>query len=967
MKKIISIILTVVLCASFCVVPVFAEYSPAENFALALNMTDKEGYVPGKTITRAEFAEIIANICNLMDANRNFKLWQEYVYGSDNNNTVITDGAEMIFDDVDSSLPQYDAIMKVYKFGYMNGMTESHFGPNYDITMGEVLKVVVSMLGYEEMAKIKGGYPNGYIQAANTIKLTSGMKFAPSDYATYEMTAQLIYNALDIPVYEIGAIGDDYIDYVKSDETFLKARLGLERAEGIMTDNGISSIYGSSKAGEDAVIVNGVSVFVEKCGYARDFLGRNVEVYYMEDGGKNHLVYACVSQYDKAITINAKDFVSLRNGEFTYFDGKGKTETEKASKAKLVYNGAALGTWQTSLLENIKFGDITIVSTEGNSTYDLIIANDYMVGKVAKKDNATRKVYAEDLFSGMSAVKTLDLSDTNDAMVSVVDAKGNPLTFDDIETDDIVSVLKSRNNEALKVVVSKAKQTDFVLVDYSQSDEFEMIGENQSFVIENYENIKDAERLTVGVSYTIYFDFMGNAVWYSSSASAAPSRKGILMDVDNGGSGFTDEYYIRIYSARGKIEDYTLEERVTINGSRYDADEAMDIIADNVTDAILFGTNEEETKIKAIVTPLGFGEPDSDNRGWYRVLPKMPTTEAEVEEYCNSEGGHSGTFCKTWADYTSNHGYDYSEHGAKIFGKRFAYVNSSVVFKIPNDSKSYSDEKFFSVNLHAFLGDNKKNQINGYATDRLSLAPEVLVVASDATGGAKAAKEYTRFLISKVFNTVDDEGDNVVGLKGIYFDHASRSAKETTFYMNEDTVFLGSGTAPTALPNGYRPPDEENDGVYKFDKSGPAELSAGDIIGFSLTGDTLISSIRLCYDYSTGFRYSCGSNNNDSVSLLDTAVGYPAYVKDGLVKLAINGTDPSLCEDPDYTFDLSKFRTQKLATNCIFVVEATPSGVSVKKASVDEIISYKDSGALPSKLALLSHYGDLNYGTVIYR
>ncbi len=966
MKRILSIILTVALCLSICSFPALADYSPAENFALALNMTDKDTYVPGKTITRAGFAEIIARMCNLMDANKNFKLWQEYVYGADNNDTVITDWGGDAFMDVDPSLPQYDAIMKVYKYGYMNGMTETHFGPNYDITMAQVVKVMVSMLGYDPMAEVKGGYPNGYIQAASTIKLTSGMSFAGDDYATYEQVAQIIYNALDIPVYEIGAIGEDYVDYVKSENTFLTERLGLERAEGILTDNGITSLYGVSKAGKDAIVVGDTTILVEDCLYARDYIGKQVEAYYMPTSGKNHLVYACVSEDDESITIDARDFSGYQNGRFTYFNENGKLESESLTKAKLIYNGAALGTWSTAILSGIMFGDITIVSTSGDRNYDLIIANDYMVGKVTKKDAATGKVYAEPFYTGMESIRTIDLSEASGAVSTIYDSNGNIVDFEDIMAGDVVSVLKSDSKsagKALKVIVSANKIASFTLTDYEISDKLTIKNADEAYEIEYNKKLNKPDTLVIGDSFAVYFDFMGNAVWYEKVSAGTATKKAILLDSANDPNGLDSVSYIRLYTDAGKVITPQLAERVWVNGKKYDADEVKALVGPSISEPVLYELNAEETELKAIITPLAYGEADTDNRGWYAVTPKIELMADKIT-------------ATDWATHISENGYVYSASNGYLFSGKFGHSTSkTVTFSIPNDAAKFDDEKMFSVNSTGFMVD-ERYIVNGYSNDRLSLVPEVLVTASNSKAGARDVKDYTAFLVSKVYSTLDADGEEVTALKGIYFDYIARTSKEMTFTMSEETVFIGPKVNGTVL-NLDSLPDDGSQPIYKtkqpytFNASGPAEIEAGDIIRFATTSDGVISSIRLCYDKSTGNTFSSGSRNKyaggPEVSQNETVVATPAILKGSTLKFAINGTDPALFDDKDAGFDETKFRVMTIGTGWIYIVEESAKGLIVKKGTLDDIITYEVSGEANSNVILLSQYGNLNYGTVIYR
>lgn len=970
MKRIVSFILTMALMLSFCAMPAFADYTPAENFALALNMTDAQNYVPGKTITRANFAEIIAKLCNLMDANKNYKLWQEYVYGADNNNTVITDWGGDVFADVDPSLPQYDAVMKVYKSGYMNGMTETHFGPNYDITMAEVLKVIVCMLGYGEMAEAKGGFPTGYTQVASSIKLTTGIGYAPADYATYSQVADLIYNALDIPVYEIGGINGDGIDYVKSGETFLQACLGLERAQGIMTDNGISSLYGTSAAGEGNVIVGGKKIIVENCGYAAEFLGRQVEAYYMVDSNKNHLVYACISENDDAITIDASQYSNYSGNVFSYFDENGKLCSESLSRVKLIYNGAARTTsWTNAVFSNILFGDITICSTTGNG-YDVVMINDYAVGMVTKKDPNTKKIYTDDLYTGMTSVKTIDVSGENGERIIIEDAAGNALGFDDVLVGDVVSVLESDRGDFVKVVVSRDTVKDFVLASYEVSNELVLKSADAEYTLEFNSRLDAPDILTAGTAYTLYFDFMGNLVWYEAGASGATAamKTGVLLNAVSSSNGLNSQDAVRIYTKDGKVAAFNLDKKVKLNGSSEDASAAITAIQANITDAILYETDADGLVLKSIVTPLDYLAPDPDKRGWYRVTRNVALLEANITE-------------ASWTDHVNANGYIYDINTGHMGGS-FIYKKSATdIYNIPNAATAFDNEKMFSVNATTIKSTSgAHNLFVGYSKDRLSLSPEVLVTASEAgtgsAGGVRDVGEGYAFLVNKVYNTIDADGEEVTSVKGIYL--TKGSSKEASYVITENTVFVsaqqnGNG-AVYAVDAGVVGTIVTTPVAYDYYNSGPAEIEPGDIIRFSLSADGSFASIRLCYDHSTGNYFSSGHRNGTISgdgsfinSKNDTRVTYPAYMRGNTGKFAFSAADVSLYDDPAYAFDAARFRPIQVNSATIYIVEDIPQGVSIKKGTLEDIITYEDIGSVPNKVVLLSNSGTENYGAIIYR
>ena len=78
--------------------------------------------------------------------------------------------------------------------GYDNDDKTVSFRPYDTITLRDIIKVLVSMLGYEPMARINGGYPMGYLETARSIGLLTNQN--PEAEATAGDAAALVYKAL---------------------------------------------------------------------------------------------------------------------------------------------------------------------------------------------------------------------------------------------------------------------------------------------------------------------------------------------------------------------------------------------------------------------------------------------------------------------------------------------------------------------------------------------------------------------------------------------------------------------------------------------------------------------------------------------------------------------------------------------------------------------------------------------------
>lgn len=129
------------------------------------------------------------------------------------------------FEDVSAHNPHTGSIDFVAQQKIMNGYSENLFLPDKDITYHEVLKTVVSLLGYEPLAEQKGGYPQGYISVANELGLT--MLPAGVDYLlTKEEIAKILLKATDVPLMVQTSYGET-VAYEISKDT-LKSKYLLE-------------------------------------------------------------------------------------------------------------------------------------------------------------------------------------------------------------------------------------------------------------------------------------------------------------------------------------------------------------------------------------------------------------------------------------------------------------------------------------------------------------------------------------------------------------------------------------------------------------------------------------------------------------------------------------------------------------------------------------------------------------------
>ena len=74
------------------------------------------------------------------------------------------------------------------------------FNPDENIPTEEFIKMVICLLGYQDVAEKQGGNPHGYLMQASQLGVTNGVSIATGRYITREDAVHMLYNSLDIPL-----------------------------------------------------------------------------------------------------------------------------------------------------------------------------------------------------------------------------------------------------------------------------------------------------------------------------------------------------------------------------------------------------------------------------------------------------------------------------------------------------------------------------------------------------------------------------------------------------------------------------------------------------------------------------------------------------------------------------------------------------------------------------------------------
>ncbi len=809
MKKFTSLLILFVLMFSSFAVTSAASFSDTNDEAVEViaglglvNGYEDGTFLPENTLTRAEFAQIIANLYSY--GTDEVRAWKEIFFREESEDLELVVSfekeKESIYSDVETNHWAYGPIMTVTELGLMTGMGNGEFHPESPVTLEQVYKVMICILGYNIRAVAKGGWPSGYRAVATELKLNSGVN--SSGNALRGDVARIIYNAFDVEILQLDGVGESNTYHTIAGETFLTQEIGVTYVEGLMTDNGISDLEGVTNGYDMNITVGGRTLrLTEETQYLRDFLGRNVKVFYKYDDDNNTVVYGQLYGDEEIVTFDAKDFVDYTVSEIVYTDKNDNRKTLKlASGTKMIYNKTGLDTFSKSTFE-VNKGTVSVVKT-GSSGYDLIIVDAYTTFYVDSVDTVNKKLYS---ITTLYKNGILDLSD-EDKNYTIYTEDGKTADFNYLSSGMILSI--SESDGYTGIYVSGTKVNGFMISDLYTENDIQLIGNGtDSYALSgDFIELKGLSGVKVGKTYTLYIDAFGEVVNIAEEKDGgviAALMVGIKAD-----GGLSDDVSMKYFTQEGEMKISYLADKVTfkneagVETSYKDASQIEGLMT-NYSGLIRIGydSNKDINYIELAGIQKAF---DNDENRLVRL--RISDTVEPTE--------------KVTAYYKIHQGFE---------GKVIVSGNTKV-FRYNPDMKE-DDDQYAISNIGVFSND-ARYEIFAYTTVADSHVADFIVYEDEVTKGIGPSNK-TFALIKNIKKGLNDKGDPVNVITAFV-----NGPYETKLYC-EDEV----------LNNIYD--IWERTEVYEGDTyiGGKYKLEMGDIIRYSTLADGVtLDKIYLIFD-----------------------------------------------------------------------------------------------------------------------
>ncbi len=537
MKRILAFILATLVCfsAAFSVSATEISNKKTENKSVSLLAAldvlrgDENGdYLLDKAVNRAEFTTFVIRVMGLEQTAKN----QNYVSP---------------FIDVADEHWAKNVICMAADMGLIQGVGNGYFEPDREVTLQEAVKILVSVLGYQTIAEQNGGYPEGYSKTAMQIGLLKKLSLSGNSYLNRSDTCLLLGNALLTEVY--------------SDAFGLTGKNALEEFLHLTTIRGTITAtpgYQRDKSLNGKIELNGV---VYECvdAFADDYIGYDVKAY-VSDDDENVIYHIEPASAAETVTVDAEDIdPRTTTSEFIYLDEEGEDESlSLASPLSVFYNGVILSDNEVNNAALCpETGSVSLRDGDGDGSYETVLLEVY-------EDYVLNYINEDRLFAKFG--KTLDV---NNAKTMRIFKDGVEVTLEELENGDVLSVMQSRNQKVIKIVVSSEGKVGFVSM-------ISRLGNGQEvYTLDSEENgsIKfelgkdylaaleakhlDAVSLSVSANrlLKIYYNAFGKVADISILSLDDDFNYGYLNGVKKlGGSGLSDRFAIQVLTTSNHFE-----------------------------------------------------------------------------------------------------------------------------------------------------------------------------------------------------------------------------------------------------------------------------------------------------------------------------------------------------------------------------------------------------------------------------
>ena len=694
-------------------------------------------------VTRAEFASVLSRLCNLDEESFGVKLKYEDVTN-------------------DTQFSKY-----IYTVGVANLMVGSDmkFRPDDYITFDQAAKTVVTALGYDGIANDRGGYPHGFYSVALELGLTVGV--SRDGYMTRRDVVTLIAKACEVELMGFIGVTHDAMYYkVNDDVTVLEAYHNITITKGQFLDDGLTNLKGKTENPGNNVIIGKLRLRNDSV-VTDGLMGLNVIAYY-NTAEKKVLFVEIDEQRNNILTLKAEELVTdsekFTKTNVVYRNGKKSDDAKVSPYADFIYNGSAYLAFLANDLK-IKAGTLTLVDTNRDFVYDVVIAEEY---------------------------ENYILQANNEALQLISDRNGNEFRYGEydkfeffdgatfetkpisrLKVNSVISVYASKDDVRIKFVVSETKiegRVDAIETDEKGNDIITVIHlvegtetssdfEYSATFIENVKNnVSGFQKAILNDNLTIRLDFEGRIAGFEGYKDQYQYAYFITAGKDDSAK-LAPKCLIKMVVPSGDIVTISTAKKLIVNGVKTERGDDVLKISDLYEGGVV-GNEFLPQIIKVKISPMG-------------ELKEIETTN-ESENCKSGLGFDLSKFCKVFETDKSRGYSEYYNNKRLSYDGKYIMDNNTAIYVV-REGECFTEEDIKVVKPEELYDCAQRAWVKMYDANEYWVTKAVVVEPLDDYNYLRGSG----FTISKVKKGVDADGEDIYFLTGLYknVDYTYREAK----------------------------------------------------------------------------------------------------------------------------------------------------------------------------------------------
>ena len=501
-----------------------------------------DGVISEESMSRAEFASITAR-----------------ALGENGDNK-----SNIYFADAGSDNPYAPYINALTERGCISTQSR-YFRPDDAITYAEAAKILACASGYDVYANINGGYPMGYINAAERLEWLKNCQ--NPDALNKREALKMIFNAFNTGIYEPTSMnGNGAADYRESEQTLFSIYNDVYTGKAVLTACTTASFDENFVRSGEVKLDNETYILAEDI-YPDSMFLNNVEFAYHKtnDDDKTVFYMSNVESKNHDIYVSAENIRDFETTGFTlsWYSGNKTTSKNIKRSAVVYYNGSEYTGSITDIINGFvnekRKGSIRLKDFDNDGVIETLIIKSYK-NIVVNYIDSDKGIY----YSMSNADENFVLSDYDSVLLNVSGGQSDG----SVSLPAALSVAASADKRFAEAVICTEK-VNGTIDEISKDGDAEIIRMGEKKFLADASYSSEFPKFIAGGSYNVTLDMFGYAA-YSVTTYNSGYEIGLLISGSLDKEG-TTRLLLKILDRKtGNVSVLKAsEERLKIDGNSY--------------------------------------------------------------------------------------------------------------------------------------------------------------------------------------------------------------------------------------------------------------------------------------------------------------------------------------------------------------------------------------------------------------